>query len=89
MCIGMADGYKPTGHQKKKKYSVEGFFDITVMVFIWKTGKTKSADTYYGHSSYAFYCGARYNIDLIITHIVGVNNAIADAPSHFQATCFQ
>lgn len=29
MCIGVADGYKPTGHQKKKKYSMEEFFDIT------------------------------------------------------------
>lgn len=30
-----------------------------------------------------FYCAARYNINVIITHIADVNNAIADAPSHF------
>lgn len=63
--------------------------DNQAIAYIWKIGKTKSADTYYGHSSYAFYCRARYNINLIITHIVDVNNAIADTPSQFQVTCFQ
>ena len=33
-----------------------------------------------------YFCAAKYNIQVIITHIAGVNNAIADALSHFQVT---
>ena len=31
-----------------------------------------------------YFCAARYNIHIMITHIAGINNNIADAISRFQ-----
>ena len=36
-----------------------------------------------------YFFAAKHNIHVIITHVVGVNNAIADALSHFQVNHFQ
>ena len=54
---------------------------------IWKTGTTKSADIMVLVRMLCF-CAAKYNMNVIITHIAGVNNAIADALSQFQVTRF-
>ena len=58
------------------------------VVDIWKTGTTKSADIM-ALVRMLYFCAAKYNINVIITHIAGVNNAIADALSHFQVTRFR
>ena len=36
-----------------------------------------------------YFCAAKYNINVIITHIAGANNTIADALSHFEVTRFR
>ena len=36
-----------------------------------------------------YFCAAKHNIYVIITHFAGVNNAIADALSRFQVNRFQ
>ena len=44
---------------------------------------------YYCPNLHAIFYAARFIINLIITHIGGINNAIADALSYFQVTHFQ
>ena len=61
--------------------------DNQAVVDIWKTGTTKSSDIM-ALVRMLYFCAAKYNIHVIITHIAGVNNAIADALSHFQVTRF-
>ena len=61
--------------------------DNQAVVDIWKTGTTKSADIMVLVRMLCF-CAAKYNMNVIITHIAGVNNAIAGALSHFQVTRF-
>ena len=36
-----------------------------------------------------YFCAAKHNIHVIITHVAGVNNVIADAISCFQVNLFQ
>ena len=36
-----------------------------------------------------YFCAARYNIHVMITHIAGVDNVIADAISRFKKQCFK
>ena len=36
-----------------------------------------------------YFCAARYNIHIMITHITGINNNIADAISRFQMERFR
>ena len=36
-----------------------------------------------------YFCAARYNIHIMITHIAGINNNIADAISRFQMERFR
>ena len=36
-----------------------------------------------------YFCAARYNMHVMITHITGTNNCIADAISHFQMDRFR
>ena len=62
--------------------------DNQAVVDIWKTGTTKSADIM-ALVRMLYFCAAKYNINVIITHIAGVNNAIADALSRFQVTRFR
>ena len=47
---------------------------------IWKTGTTKSADIM-ALVRMLYFCAARYNIHVVVTHIAGVNNSIADTLS--------
>ena len=50
--------------------------DNQAVVDIWKTGTTKSSDIM-ALVHMLYFCAAKYNIHVIITHIAGVNNAIA------------
>jgi len=36
-----------------------------------------------------YFCAARHNIHVFVTHIAGVNNSIADALSRFQVSRFR
>ena len=36
-----------------------------------------------------YFCAARYNMHIMITHITGTNNCIADAISRFQMDRFR
>ena len=36
-----------------------------------------------------YFCAARYNINIVITHISGIDNSIADSLSRFQQHHFQ
>ena len=62
--------------------------DNQAVVDIWKTGTTKSSDIM-ALVRMLYFCAARYNIHVIVTHIAGVNNSIADALSRYQVTRFQ
>ena len=62
--------------------------DNQAVVDIWKTGTTKSADIM-APVRMLYFCAAKYNINGIIIHIAGVNNANADALSRFQVTRFR
>ena len=62
--------------------------DNQAVVDIWKTGTTESSDIM-ALVHMLYFCAAKYNIHVIITHIAGVNNAIADALSRFQVTRFR
>ena len=52
---------------------------------IWRKGSIKLLQVV----RMLYFCVAKYNINVIVTHIAGVDNAIADALSHFQVTHFQ
>ena len=55
---------------------------------VWKTGTTKSPDIM-ALVRMLYFCAPRYNIHVVVTHIAGVNNSIADAVSRYQVTRFQ
>ena len=62
--------------------------DNQTVVDIWKTGTTKSSDVM-ALVRLLYFCTARHNIYVIIAHVAGINNAIADALSRFQINHFQ
>ena len=61
--------------------------DNQAVVDIWKIGTTKSSDIM-ALVRMLYFCAAKYNIHVVITHIAGVNNTIADVLSCFQLTHF-
>ena len=62
--------------------------DNQAVVDIWRTGTTKSPDVM-ALIRMLYFCAATHNIHVIITHVAGVNNAIADALSRFQVNRFR
>ena len=62
--------------------------DNQVVVDIWKTGTTKSSNVMALVVRLLYFCAARHNIHVIISHVAGVNNAITDALSRFQVNRF-
>ena len=58
------------------------------VVDIWRKGSTKLPQVM-ALVCMLYFCAAKYNINVIVTHIAGVDNAIADALSHYQVTRFQ
>ena len=63
-------------------------YDNLAVVDVWKKGST-SATEIMALIRLLYFCAARHNIHVIVTHIAGVNNSIADALSRFQVSCFR
>jgi len=61
--------------------------DNLAVVDIWKKGST-SATGIMALIRLLYFCAARDNMHVIVTHIAGVNNSIADALSRFQVSRF-
>ena len=61
--------------------------DNLPVVAIWESGSTRAKETM-ALVHLLYYCAARYNINICIVHIAGVNNVIADCLSHFQQDRF-
>ena len=57
--------------------------DYQAVVKIWKSGSTHAKEPV-ALVHLLYYCAARYNINVCIVHITGVNNEIAGCLSHFQ-----
>ena len=58
------------------------------LVVIWESGPTHAKETM-ALVRLWYYCAARYNINIYIAHIAGVNNVIADCLSRFQQNRFR
>ena len=58
------------------------------LVVIWESGPTHAKETM-PLVRLLYYCAARYNINICIVHIAGVNNVIADCLSRFQQDRFR
>ena len=61
--------------------------DNLAVVAIWESGSTRAKETM-ALVRLLYYCAARYNINICIVHIAGVNNVIADCLSRFQQEKF-
>ena len=55
---------------------------------IWRKGSTRDPETM-ALVCLLYFCAARYNINIVITHISGIDNSIADSLSRFQRHRFQ
>ena len=62
--------------------------DNLAVVDIWKKGSTSATDIM-ALIRLLYFCAARHNIHVIVTHIAGVNNSLADALSCFQVSQFR
>ena len=62
--------------------------DNLAVVAIWESGSTRAKETM-ALVRLLYYCAARYNINICIVHIAGVNNVIADCLSRFQQDRFR
>ena len=54
---------------------------------IWRRGSSRPPEVM-ALVRMLYFCAAKFDINVMIVHIAGSNNKIADAPSHFQATRF-
>ena len=72
-------------HWPRKKVSVH--CDKQAAVDIWKKGSTVCSQVM-ALVRMLYFCAAQHNIHIIVTHIDGTNNCIADALSRFQVQCF-
>ena len=62
--------------------------DNSTVVSIWSKGSTRCGELMTLVWT-LYFCAARYNMHIMITHIIGTNNCIADAISHFQMDRFR
>ena len=59
-----------------------------MVVEIWCKGSTRDPETM-ALVCLLYFCAARYDINVVITHISGIDNCIADSLSRFQQHRFQ
>ena len=62
--------------------------DNQAVVEIWKKGTTKYPEVM-ALVRMLYFCVAQYNIPVLVTHLAGTDNSIADALSHFQVHRFR
>ena len=62
--------------------------DNQAVVDIWRRGSTRDSETM-ALVRLLYFCAARYDINVVIIHISGVDNCIADSLSRFQLHHFQ
>ena len=62
--------------------------DNQAVVKIWESGSTRAKEAM-ALVHLLYYCAVRYNINVYIVYIAGVNNEIADCLSHFQQDKFR
>ena len=75
------------GHQWAKQ-KILFHCDNEAVVTIWRKGSTRDPETM-ALVCLLYFCAARYNINIVITHISGIDNSIADSLSRFQQHRFQ
>ena len=75
------------GHQWAKQ-KILFHCDNKEVVTIWSKGSTRDPETM-ALVHLLYFCAARYNITIVITHISGIDNSIADSLSRFQQHRFQ
>ena len=63
-------------------------YNNLAVVTMWKSGSTCGKQTM-ALVRLLYYCAARYNVNICIVHITGVNNVIADYLSRFQQDKFR
>ena len=61
--------------------------DNSAVVDIWKKGTTKCPEVM-ALVCMLYFCAAQHNIDVLVTHVAGTDNSIADSLSRFQVQCF-
>ena len=62
--------------------------DNQAVVSIWKSGTTRASETM-GLVRLLYFCATKYNINVCITYIPGINNDITDCPSCYQQDKFR
>ena len=75
------------GHQWAKQ-KILFHCDNEAVVTIWRKDSTRDPETM-ALVRLLYFCAARYNINIVITHISGIDNSIADSLSRFQQHRFQ
>ena len=60
--------------------------DNSAVVNIWKKGITKCAEVM-ALVCVLHFCAAQHSIHVLVTHVAGTDNSIADALSRFQVHC--
>ena len=75
------------GHQWAKQ-KILLHCDNEAVVEIWRKGSTRDTETM-ALVRLLYFCAARYDINVVITHIRGTDNCIADSLSRFQLHRFQ
>ena len=75
------------GHQWAR-HKILFHCDNNTLVDIWRRGSTRCKEIM-ALIRLLYFCAARYNIHIMITHIAGVDNVIADAISRFQMQRFK
>ena len=62
--------------------------DNQAVVDIWHRGSTHDSETM-ALVCFLYFCAARYDINVVITYISGIDNCTADSLSRFQLHCFR
>ena len=77
-----------TWGQQWAKQKILFHCDNEAVVEIWCKGSTRDPETM-ALVRLLYFCAARYDINVVITHIFGIDNCIADSLSRFQQHRFQ
>ena len=98
---GLVGGYSHIGHQLSwsnpfcgrnysplAKQKILFHCDNEAVVEIWCKGSARDPETM-ALVRLLYFCAARYDINVVITHISSIDNCIADSLSRFQQHGFQ
>ena len=84
--FAIASAVNTWGNQWPRK-KVMVHCDNSAVVDIWKKGTTKCPEVM-ALVCMLYFCAAQHNIHVLVTHVAGTDNSIADSLSRFQVQCF-